>query len=176
MKSSRRTLILAAVAGLLGAARRAIAHGDEKHPAKGGPVKKEQKDWGIAGDAKQVKRSIDVGMADNMRFTPDRIAVKLGETVRFVAKNNGKQLHEFVIGTKAENAKHAELMLKFPNMEHDEPYMAHVAPGKSGQIVWTFNRAGEFEFACLIAGHYQAGMVGTIVVAAAAGPTAPATR
>ena len=86
-------------------------------------------------------------MADNMRFTPDRIAVKLGETVRFVAKNNGKQLHEFVIGTKAENAKHAELMLKFPNMEHDEPYMAHVAPGKSGQIVWTFNRAGENQVA-----------------------------
>ena len=48
-------------------------------------------------------------------------------------------------------------MVKFPNMEHDEPYMAHVAPGKTGEIVWTFNRAGDFDFACLIAGHYQAG-------------------
>jgi uncharacterized cupredoxin-like copper-binding protein len=101
-----------------------------------------------------------------MRFTPERIAVKLGETVRFVAKNHGKQMHEFVIGTQAENKKHAELMLKFPNMEHDEPYMAHVPPGKTGEIVWTFNRAGQFEFACLIAGHYQAGMVGTITVSA----------
>ena len=133
---------------------------------KAGPVTKEQKDWGIAGDAGQAKRSIDVGMSDNMRFTPDRIAVKVGETVRFVARNDGKQLHEFVIGTKAENEKHAALMLKFPNMEHDEPYMAHVPPGKTGQIVWTFNRAGEFEFACLIAGHYQAGMVGKVVVSA----------
>ena len=69
--------------------------------------------------------------------------------------------------TKAENAKHADLMVKFPNMEHDEPYMAHVPPGKTGEIVWTFNRAGEFEFACLIAGHYQGGMVGTIMVAPA---------
>jgi uncharacterized cupredoxin-like copper-binding protein len=74
-------------------------------------------------------------------------------------------MHEFVIGTRAENARHAELMLKHPGMEHDAPYMAHVEPGKTGEIVWTFNRAGEFEFACLIAGHFQAGMKGLIRVA-----------
>ena len=165
MQVSKRSLIVAA-AGLLACAGRVLAHGDETHPAKSGPVRKEQKDWGIAGDAAQAKRRIDVGMSDTMRFTPERIAVKLGETVRFVVRNHGKVLHEFVIGTPAENAKHAELMLKFPDMEHDEPYMAHVAPGKTGQIVWTFNRAGQFEFACLIAGHYQAGMVGTITVSA----------
>ena len=66
--------------------------------------------------------------------------------------------------TKQVLDEHAALMQKFPNMEHDEPYMAHVPPGKTGEIVWTFNRAGEFDFACLIAGHYQAGMVGKIVV------------
>jgi uncharacterized cupredoxin-like copper-binding protein len=142
----------------------ARAHTDKPHKPKTGPVVKEQKDWGIAGDAKNVKRSIQVGMADNMRFTPDRMEVRLGETIRFVVRNTGKVMHEFVIGTKAENAKHAEWMVKFPNMEHDEPYMAHVPPGKTGEIVWTFNRAGEFEFACLIAGHFQAGMVGTILV------------
>jgi uncharacterized cupredoxin-like copper-binding protein len=38
--------------------------------------------------------------------------------------------------------EHAALMVKFPEMEHDEPYMAHVGPGKSGEIVWTFNLAG----------------------------------
>ena len=75
---------------------------------------------------------------------------------------------KFVIGTKAENDEHAALMVKFPTMEHDEPYMAHVAPGKTGEIVWTFNRAGEFDFACLIAGHYQAGMVGKVKVVGAA--------
>ena len=167
MQVSKRSLIIATAASLFTSAGRVLAHSDEKHPAKAGPVKKEQKDWGIAGDASQAKRSIDVGMSDTMRFTPDRIAVKLGETVRFVARNDGKQLHEFVIGTKAENEKHAALMLKFPNMEHDEPYMAHVAAGKSQSLIWTFNRAGEFEFACLIAGHYQAGMVGKISVLAA---------
>ena len=65
--------------------------------------------------------------------------------------------------------EHAEAMLRFPGMEHDEPYMAHVAPGQSGEMIWTFNRAGEFDFACLIAGHYQAGMVGTIRVSGAPG-------
>jgi uncharacterized cupredoxin-like copper-binding protein len=164
MHHTKRQLLLAIPATLLGASGLVRAHGDKDHPKKAGPVKKEQKDWGIAGDAKAAKRSIEVGMADNMRFTPDRIDVQLGETVKFVARNTGKVMHEFVIGTKAENGRHAEMMVKFPGMEHDEPYMAHVTPGKTGAIVWTFNRPGSFEFACLIAGHYQAGMVGTINV------------
>jgi hypothetical protein len=42
-------------------------------------------------------------MADNMRFTPERIEVRQGETVKFVVRNTGKVMHEFVIGTKAEN-------------------------------------------------------------------------
>lgn len=141
------------------------AHGDADHPKKANAVRKEQKAWGIAGDKKAAKRTIEFSMTDNMRFTPDRLEVKQGETVRIVLKNAGSQLHEFVLGTKAELDEHAALMARFPSMEHDEPYMAHVPPGKTGEIVWTFNRAGEFDFACLIAGHYQAGMVGKVSVA-----------
>lgn len=157
--------LLAAI--LVGASFGAAAHGDNHHEKKEGPVKKEQKDWGIAGDAPAAKRTIELTMGDNMRFTPDRIDVKQGETVRIVLKNNGQMLHEMVMGTKKELDAHAALMAKFPNMEHDEPYMAHVKPGSTGEIVWTFNRPGAFDFACLIAGHYQAGMVGKIKVAAA---------
>jgi len=144
----------------------AWSHGNESHSKSSAPVRKEQKPWGIAGDTKSAKRTIEVSMTDNMRFSPDRVQVKQGETVRFVIKNSGNVMHEFVIGTKKELDEHAALMMKFPNMEHDEPYMAHVEPGKSGEIVWTFNRAGDFDFACLIAGHYQAGMVGKISVVA----------
>ncbi|MBL8308801.1 MAG: cupredoxin family protein [Burkholderiales bacterium] len=144
------------------------AHGNEDHDNKKvQPVKKEQKDWGIAGDAKAVKRTVTLSMTDNMRFTPDFVEVKQGETVKFVVKNSGNVLHELVIGTKKELDEHAALMMKFPNMEHDEPYMAHVSAGKTGEIIWHFNRAGDFDFACLIAGHYQAGMVGKIKVVAA---------
>lgn len=153
---------------LAGASLTAFAHGDDDHTKKSaGPLKKEQKAWGIAGDAKMAKRTIEVAMSDGMRFTPDKIEVKQGETVKFVINNKGQILHEFVIGTKKDLDEHAALMVKFPTMEHSEPYMAHVGAGKTGEIVWTFNRPGDFDFACLIAGHYQAGMVGKITVAAA---------
>jgi uncharacterized cupredoxin-like copper-binding protein len=147
----------------------AWAHGDAPKSGKSvSKVKKEQKPWGIAGDAKNARRTVAVGMDDTMRFTPDKMVFRQGETVRFVVKNSGKLLHEFVLGTRKELDEHAALMLKFPTMEHDEPYMAHVPPGKTGQIIWTFNRAGDFEFACLVAGHYQAGMKGTVRVNATA--------
>ena len=160
------TLTSALVATLIaGASTFAFAHSDSAHAKKSAPVKKDQKEWGIAGDAKTVTRTVTLNLSDSMRFTPDKIDVKQGDTIKFVIKNTGKVMHEMVIGTKKELDEHAALMVKFPGMEHEEPYMAHVGPGKSSQIVWTFNKAGNFDFACLIAGHYQAGMVGKINVA-----------
>jgi uncharacterized cupredoxin-like copper-binding protein len=150
----------------------ASAHEGESHEKKAAPTRKEQKPWGIAGDAKAARRTVQIVMTDNMRFSPDRIEVQQGETVKFVIRNEGKMLHEMVIGTRKELDEHAALMAKFPGMEHDEPYQAHVPAGKTGELVWTFNRAGDFDFACLIAGHYQAGMVGKIKVAAASGKAA----
>ena len=164
MNKLTSTLLAALITGI---SSLAYAHGDEAHAKKAGPVKMEQKPWGIAGNAKAVTRTISESMLDKMRFTTDKIEVKQGDTVKFVLKNEGKIMHEFVIGTKKELDEHAALMIKFPTMEHDEPYMAHVPPGKTGEIIWTFNRPGTFDFACLIAGHYQAGMVGKITVIAA---------
>jgi uncharacterized cupredoxin-like copper-binding protein len=164
LKTCTRALLLASLTFSAGTA---FSHGDATHAAKKpAVVKKEQKEWGIAGDRKAVKFTVEHKMLDSMRFTPDKVDVKVGDTVRFVIKNDGKQMHEFVLGTKKELDEHAALMLKFPDMEHDEPYMAHVAPGKTGEVIWTFNRPGEFDFACLIPGHYQAGMIGKIRVAA----------
>ncbi|MDB5890272.1 MAG: plastocyanin [Polaromonas sp.] len=164
LKKSGFLLCLSLAALVTTAGSLASAHTSEPHAKKAGPVVKEQKDWGIAGDAKSVSRTINLSMGDNMRFSPDRIDVRQGETIRFVVKNSGKLLHEIVIGNKKDLDEHAALMVKFPAMEHDEPYMAHVAAGKSSELVWTFNRPGSFDFACLIAGHYQAGMVGRIHV------------
>lgn len=145
----------------------ALAHGDGKaHADKAAAVVSvyEQTDWGIAGNAKAVSRTITLRMSDTMRFTPDVIKVRKGDTLRLRMHNDGKLMHELVIGTKAVLEEHARMMERFPNMEHDEPYMAHVAPGETGEIIWKFNRAGNFDFACLIAGHFQSGMVGRIVV------------
>jgi uncharacterized cupredoxin-like copper-binding protein len=141
----------------------AFAHGPMAHKAPAAVVK-EQKDWGIAGDTKAATRTLNFTMGDDMRFRPAQVQVREGETVRIVVKNAGRAMHEFVLGTPAELAEHAALRKKHPNMEHDEPYMAHVPPGQTGSIVWTFNRAGSFDFACLIPGHFDAGMKGQVVV------------
>ena len=166
MKTLKTLLTAALIGASLSISLNALAHGDEAHSKKSAaPIVKEQKPWGIAGEAKMVKRTIEVSMGDNMRFTPNKLDVTQGETIKFIIQNRGQVMHEFVIGTKPDLDEHAALMVKFPTMEHSEPYMAHVAPKKAGEIIWTFNKAGDFDFACLIAGHYQAGMVGKIKVA-----------
>lgn len=168
------TIKLIAVCAMMTGASATFSH---QHPtASKTSVVKEQKEWGIAGEARAVKRTITLSMSDEMRFTPDTVDVKQGETIRLVLKNTGKVTHELVIGTKKELDIHAALMMKFPDMEHDEPYMAHVAPGKTSQLVWNFNQAGTFDFACLIPGHYQAGMVGRINVTATPSSIKPAHK
>ncbi len=158
------TIKLIAACALWISASTSFGHEKSQYTASNSPVVKAQKDWGIAGDAKAVRRTITVRMSDDMRFAPNHIEVREGDAVRMRAENKGKVLHEIVIGTRAELDAHAEMMVKHPGMEHDEPYMAHMGAGKKGDIVWQFNRAGQFDFACLIAGHYQAGMTGTITV------------
>ncbi len=137
---------------------------DPAHAQKPAAQPMVETDFGRTGDPKRVSRTVRVDMADTMRFTPASLEVKRGDTVRFVVKNSGKQLHEMVLGTMQAFGEHAEMMRKHPGMEHDEPYMTHVAPGKTGEIVWQFTKAGEFHYGCLIPGHLEAGMVGRIKV------------
>ena len=150
------------------AAMPAHAHGDGKpdKKAQSSPVSKESTAFGTTGDPKKISRTINVDMHDTMRFSPDKLTIRQGETVRFVLRNSGKAMHEFVLGTLAELKSHAEMMKKHPGMEHDEPYMAHVAPGKTQTILWQFTRTGEFHFGCLLPGHFEAGMSGRINVTA----------
>lgn len=143
----------------------ALAHGEKEHAApKIDYSSAEPTAFGVAADPAAADRTIRVEMRDTMRFVPDVVTVRQGQVVRFVAENEGQLLHELVLGTKPELREHAALMQKFPGMEHDEPYMVHVKPGATGEIGWKFTRAGTFYFACLIPGHYEAGMVGTVEV------------
>jgi uncharacterized cupredoxin-like copper-binding protein len=144
----------------------ARAHGPAGHGARHaeGSYKVVQTDFGIAGLRKQVRRTIIIDLGDDMRFTPERVHVVRGDTIRFVLRNKGRMRHEWVLGTGAELKAHAEMMRRHPDMSHDELHMVHLEPGQHDELVWTFNRAGRFAFACLIAGHHEAGMVGTVVV------------
>ncbi len=160
-----------AVAGVAGMVLLAAAVAAQAHaPAVSGKSQKateissEEQTFGRQGDPKKVTRTIVIDMSDTMRFSPKDIVVKQNETVRFTVRNQGKIMHEMVIGTMEELKKHGELMKKHPGMEHDEPWMAHVKPRGRHNLVWQFTRAGNFHFACLIAGHFEAGMVGAIRV------------
>jgi uncharacterized cupredoxin-like copper-binding protein len=122
---------------------------------------------GQAGDPKKPARIVKVTMREDgkkMLFEPDRVEVRQGEQVHFVLFNEGTESHEFLLATRAENKKHGEVMKKFPKMEHDDPNGLRLTPFSGGDIFWKFTKKGEFEFACLIPGHYEAGMHGTIRV------------
>lgn len=119
---------------------------------------------GKPGMVSKASRTVTIEMTDNMRYTPADIQVKRGETVRFIVKNMGQVKHELSLGTQQELLEHLEQMRKFPDMEHDEPSKVTLAPGKQGEIVWQFSKAGIVNFACLMPGHYEAGMKGQVKV------------
>ena len=153
------------IAILLAYAPLASAHGEKPHAAPAIDYSKaEETPFGIAADPRKARRTVRVEMHDTMRFAPAELTVKKGETVRFVAANKGGVMHEMVLGSMEELKRHAELMRKHPGMEHDEPHMAHVAPGKSGEIGWRFTRPGTYYYGCLIPGHFEAGMIGKVIV------------
>jgi uncharacterized cupredoxin-like copper-binding protein len=122
--------------------------------------------FGTPANPARVERTIEVDMSDAMRFTPAEITVKRGESVRFVVKNSGQLVHEMVLGTMQDLKDHAEVMKKHASMDHahDSPSMTSVPPGKTGEIAWRFTRAGVFYYGCLVPGHFDAGMIGRIVV------------
>jgi|SRR5690348_7270820 uncharacterized cupredoxin-like copper-binding protein len=152
----KANLAIASIAVFLGAISfAAVAHEGEHFSA------------GTPGNPKKPARVLEVTMRDSdgkMEFVPDHIDVKKGDQVRFIIKNDGALKHEFTLASVADNNKHAELMKKYPDMEHDDPNAKSVDPGKTAEILWRFSKGGTFEFACLIPGHREAGMRGTVTV------------
>ncbi|MDP3256658.1 cupredoxin family protein [Bosea sp. (in: a-proteobacteria)] len=123
--------------------------------------------YGKPGDPKKPSRLVQVVMSERegkMLFIPDRIEVRRGEQIKFALRNNGEIDHEIVVATLEDNLKHAIEMQKNPDMEHDDPNAKRLAPKKTGEIVWAFTKAGEFDFSCLIPGHREAGMTGKVIV------------
>lgn len=127
----------------------------------------EESAFGRPGDPKKRSRTIEVIMREGdgtMEYVPSRIEVRQGEQIHFVMKNHGELEHEFVLATFEENAAHAEEMAKNPEMEHDEPNMKRLKPKAGADVWWQFTKPGEFQYACLIPGHMEAGMKGVVVV------------
>jgi uncharacterized cupredoxin-like copper-binding protein len=122
---------------------------------------------GEPGDPKKPARIVKISMLEEgkkMLFEPAVVEVQRGEQIRFVITNSGTYDHEFMLAIKADNRKHAAVMKKFPDMEHNDPNAKRLAPFNNGDLVWRFTKRGEFEYACLIPGHLEAGMHGKIIV------------
>jgi uncharacterized cupredoxin-like copper-binding protein len=150
--TSSATILAADIAMILPAS----AHEDHGHFSAGRP-----------GDPQKPARVVKIKMFEGsgkMGYEPARIEVRQGEQIRFVLQNDGEEDHEFILATVAENRKHAEAMKKNPDMEHDDPNAKRLLPHGRGEIVWKFTKRGQFEFACLIPGHYEKGMLGQIIV------------
>jgi len=181
MKATIFVLVLGALPGLSMAAgdhqedhRHGAGHGPEVGHTKPQQAsaagmhdmshERHESDAGRPGDPSEVSQTIEVTMDDTMRFSPDELKFKAGETVRFVVRNSGKIRHEMVIGSAEELKEHAEMMRRSPAMQHAEPNMVSLAPGEHGEVVWKFVKPGDYRFSCLVPGHLEAGMTGEIEV------------
>jgi len=121
-------------------------------------------EFGDFNPAMTPERMVRVVMTDNMKFVPEVLHFRKDEIVKFIFTNNGELIHEFVMGSPQELERHVKLMTTKPAMEHEEPHMIHLDPGDAGSLTWKFSQVGEFTFACLIPGHFEAGMRGKIIV------------
>jgi len=140
----------------LGARARVYAHEGEEHFSAGEP-----------GDPKKPFRVVEITMQESygrMSYQPNAVEVKRGEQIKFVITNAGLLAHEFILANTVDNLKHAALMKKYPDMEHDDPNGKTVQPGAKAEMLWRFTKTGTFEFSCLIPGHREAGMIGTVTV------------
>lgn len=138
----------------------AIAHEGGRHDEQPAP-------YGEPGDPSKPVRDVTLHMKEGdgrMVFEPEKIDVVKGEQIRFVLENDGELDHEFFFGTAQEMVDHAEMMQAMPGMKHADANSMSVGPKVHASVVWRFTNSGQFPFACLIPGHAEAGMKGTIIV------------
>jgi len=168
-------LALSISSGALAAGKHSGGHGHGHSTGIGKP-----------GKVSEASRTVTVTMTDN-RYSPEKIEVKKGETIRFVLKNEGEFVHEFNIGTATMHKAHQKEMMMMvehgvlepdkinyarmkmdmgggKTMEHNDPNSALVEPKKSAEIIWKFDTNATLEFACNVPGHYESGMVGKISI------------
>jgi uncharacterized cupredoxin-like copper-binding protein len=155
----KRGLVLLAfaalAAGAIGAPAKLHAHTGEHFSA------------GEPGDPTKPFRVVRISIHDGkggMGYAPQSFEVHLGEQIKFIIWNDGIYNHEFILASTADNLKHAALMKKYPDMEHDDPNGETIGSYNSAEILWRFSKKGTFEFSCLIPGHREAGMIGKVIV------------
>jgi uncharacterized cupredoxin-like copper-binding protein len=125
--------------------------------ARGGP-----------GDPATATRVVEIRAGDDLRFNPDTVQAKVGETITFRIVNTAPFEHNFTLGDEAAQAEHEREMRSMPSGDAmqmgDEPNSIHIQPGVSKDLTWTFTSPGTALYGCHVAGHYDAGMKGKVIV------------
>ena len=153
-------MLLASVAGL----SPALAHSYCGAPRSGPQVYL----FGEPGDFALLTRTVRITMRD-MRFFPDHVAVKQGESIRFIVTNQDEIDHDFTLGDEMTQQEHRKEMAEMADIaaahaNHNDVHAIFVPAGKTRVLIWTFSIPGNFEFDCNMPGHYEAGMRGNILV------------
>jgi uncharacterized cupredoxin-like copper-binding protein len=118
---------------------------------------------GSSGDTVGA-RTVHVDMRDTA-YSPDRLTIRRGETVRFVFRNTGKLAHDAVLGDEKAQADHEREMSSGSAMHHGGGDAVTADPGKTATLTHTFRGGGDLVIGCHELGHYAAGMKLTIDVA-----------
>ena len=109
---------------------------------------------GFVAGTKSAPRVVQILAEPQLRFTPADVRIVEDETIRFEVTSMGMVAHEFKVGPLAAVQADAE----------SAPEIADVGMMQTKILTYTFSGPGPFGFACHVAGHFEAGMQGTITV------------
>ncbi len=116
---------------------------------------------GFTPGTKTKPRIVAITADDGLAFFPNVIPAAQGETVTFKIHNVGKATHEFMLGPADDAFADAD----------GTPELEDIGAGETKSLTYTFTGPGPYAFACHEAGHFEAGMLGYVIVQ---GPDVPA--
>lgn len=125
-------------------------------------------EFGRPANSRDADRRIQIDATDDFNFDPTTLDVTSGEIITFTVNNLGELPHEFTLGPKNVQMEHGEEMTEMDDMDMaDEPNTISLAAGDTNSLTWEFTESGPLLYGCHTPGHYEAGMVGELVVASA---------
>lgn len=111
---------------------------------------------GTGGGGTGAGGTLEIEMID-IDYSQDQIDATAGEELTIDFENTGALEHTFTI-TEID----ADVSGDFQTDEYDIDVVLNA--GESATLSFTPNEAGTYEFWCTVAGHREAGMVGTLTV------------
>ena len=111
--------------------------------------------------ADQGPNQVDVTLTE-FKLSMTATSIPAGVPVTFAATNNGDMMHEVVLEKSGAVDQPFE-------MNGRETEIEDIAPGATKSATWTITQPGEYQLACHLPAHFDAGMVERFTVTAATG-------